>query len=177
MIARIRPEFKSNRVDRARSWQKKRMGFGSPLFASMWIKISSIIVGEIRSHSKQTFAQHARAGRVWSNVRSFGTEHMVSPSLNPLARGENVFQADYRANIVPRSVTVLLTRRPRLLTLFRTTSHATMSTVRGSHKGTSIIGNNSLILYKHLLFLFHTHNIIKIFFFSYFFRSFTPDSF
>jgi len=111
MIARIRPEFKSKRVDRARSRQKKYMSSGSPLFARMWIKISSIIVGETRS--KQTFAQHARAGRVWSNVRSFGTKHVVPPSLNPLARGENVFQASYRANIVPRSVTVLLTHRPR----------------------------------------------------------------
>jgi len=93
-------------------------------------------------HGKQTFAQHARAGRVWSNARSFGTEHVVSPSLNPLALRENVFQAGYRANIVPRSITVLSTRRPRLLTLFRAMSHV-ISVVRGSQR--NIVVGNSLI--------------------------------
>lgn len=69
-----------------------------------------------------------------TRARSFAMRARgCSLSLNPLTRVENVFQAGYRANIVPWPVTVLPTCRPRSLTLFHFTQIAVLL-VRGSQK-------------------------------------------
>lgn len=74
-----------------------------------------------------------------NHARTLG-ERTRDPAAKSIStHGENVFQAGYRANIVPWWVTVLPICRPRSLTLFRATSHAghTGLCLPGVPKGTS----------------------------------------